>query len=101
MDDEGRSRGAPRTRAFFEGVGRLPTVPGRTVGEADGGYGHGRPAAEQASPKEQGVEAEACAEKLARYRRTALGRDVYDLAQFAGRPSTSDNRAKRAIGRAD
>jgi uncharacterized protein len=32
------------------------------------------------------AEAEACAEKLARYRRTALARDVYDLAQFAGRP---------------
>ncbi|MCU1363184.1 MAG: hypothetical protein JWM55_1012 [Acidimicrobiaceae bacterium] len=32
------------------------------------------------------AEAEACAEKLARYRRTALGRDVYDLAKFAGRP---------------
>lgn len=32
------------------------------------------------------AEAEACAEKLARYRRTALGRDVYDLARFAGRP---------------
>jgi predicted nucleotidyltransferase component of viral defense system len=32
------------------------------------------------------AEAEACAEKLARYRRTALGRDVYDLAQLAGRP---------------
>lgn len=32
------------------------------------------------------AEAEACAEKLARYRRTALGRDVYDLANFAGRP---------------
>ena len=31
-------------------------------------------------------EAEACAEKLARYRRVALGRDVYDLAQFATRP---------------
>ncbi|MBI4613874.1 MAG: nucleotidyl transferase AbiEii/AbiGii toxin family protein [Planctomycetes bacterium] len=31
-------------------------------------------------------EPEACAEKLARYRRVALGRDVYDLAQFAGRP---------------
>lgn len=31
-------------------------------------------------------ESEACAEKLARYRRTALGRDVYDLAQLAGRP---------------
>ncbi len=32
-------------------------------------------------------EAEACAEKLARYRRTPpLGRDVYDLAQMAGRP---------------
>lgn len=30
-------------------------------------------------------ESEACAEKLARYRRTALGRDVYDLAQLAGR----------------
>jgi predicted nucleotidyltransferase component of viral defense system len=29
---------------------------------------------------------EACAEKLARYRRTALGRDVYDLAQMASRP---------------
>lgn len=29
---------------------------------------------------------EACAEKLARYRRTPLGRDVYDLAQFADRP---------------
>ena len=29
------------------------------------------------------AEAEACAEKLARYRRVALGRDVYDLAQFA------------------
>jgi predicted nucleotidyltransferase component of viral defense system len=32
------------------------------------------------------AEAEACAEKLARYRRVALGRDVYDLAQFARRP---------------
>lgn len=32
------------------------------------------------------AESEACAEKLARYRRTALGRDVYDLAQFADRP---------------
>lgn len=32
------------------------------------------------------AEAEACAEKLARYRRIALGRDVYDLAQFARRP---------------
>ncbi|MCA8925694.1 MAG: nucleotidyl transferase AbiEii/AbiGii toxin family protein [Planctomycetes bacterium] len=30
-------------------------------------------------------EAEACAEKLARYRRVRLGRDVYDLAQFAER----------------
>ncbi len=28
---------------------------------------------------------EATAEKLARYRRVSLGRDVYDLAQFAGR----------------
>jgi uncharacterized protein len=32
------------------------------------------------------AEAEACAEKLARYRRTPLARDLYDLAQFAGRP---------------
>ena len=32
------------------------------------------------------TEPEACAEKLARYRRVALGRDVYDLAQFSGRP---------------
>jgi uncharacterized protein len=32
------------------------------------------------------AEAEACAEKLARYRRTPLGRDVYDLAQMASRP---------------
>jgi hypothetical protein len=32
------------------------------------------------------AEAEACAEKLARYRRTKLGRDVYDLAQMARRP---------------
>ncbi|MBK5221578.1 MAG: nucleotidyl transferase AbiEii/AbiGii toxin family protein [Acidimicrobiia bacterium] len=31
------------------------------------------------------AEAEACAEKLARYRRVALGRDLYDLDQFAGR----------------
>jgi predicted nucleotidyltransferase component of viral defense system len=31
------------------------------------------------------AEAEACAEKLARYRRVSFGRDVYDLAQFAGR----------------
>ena len=31
------------------------------------------------------VEAEACAEKLARYRRVALGRDLYDLHQFANR----------------
>lgn len=29
---------------------------------------------------------EATAEKLARYRRVSLGRDVYDLAQFADRP---------------
>ena len=29
---------------------------------------------------------EATAEKLARYRRVSLGRGVYDLAQFAGRP---------------
>jgi predicted nucleotidyltransferase component of viral defense system len=32
------------------------------------------------------AESEACAEKLARYRRTALARDVYDLAKFASRP---------------
>ena len=32
------------------------------------------------------AETEACSEKLARYRRTALGRDVYDLAQMAARP---------------
>lgn len=32
------------------------------------------------------AEAEACAEKLARYRRTPLSRDLYDLAQMAGRP---------------
>jgi uncharacterized protein len=31
------------------------------------------------------AEAEACAEKLARYRRTSLGRDLYDLQQFANR----------------
>lgn len=31
------------------------------------------------------AESEACAEKLARYRRTRLARDVYDLAQFASR----------------
>jgi uncharacterized protein len=31
------------------------------------------------------AESEACAEKLARYRRTRLARDVYDLAQFAPR----------------
>lgn len=31
------------------------------------------------------AEAEACAEKLARYRRVALGRDLYDLDQFACR----------------
>jgi uncharacterized protein len=31
------------------------------------------------------AEAEACAEKLARYRRVALGRDLYDLHQFANR----------------
>ena len=30
-------------------------------------------------------EAEACVEKLARYRRVSLGRDLYDLAQFAER----------------
>ncbi len=30
-------------------------------------------------------EAEACAEKLARYRRIALGRDLYDLYRFANR----------------
>ncbi|MGH3275494.1 MAG: nucleotidyl transferase AbiEii/AbiGii toxin family protein [Streptosporangiaceae bacterium] len=32
------------------------------------------------------AEAEACAEKLARYRRVPLGRDLYDLYQFARRP---------------
>lgn len=32
------------------------------------------------------AEAEACAEKLARYRRTALQRDLYDLSRFAARP---------------
>lgn len=32
------------------------------------------------------AEAEACAEKLARYRRVSLGRDIYDLAQMAARP---------------
>lgn len=32
------------------------------------------------------AEAEACAEKLARYRRVALGRDLYDLNHFASRP---------------
>ena len=31
------------------------------------------------------AEAEACAEKLARYRRVALARDLYDLNQFASR----------------
>jgi len=31
------------------------------------------------------AEAEACAEKLARYRRVAYARDLYDLAWFAGR----------------
>jgi predicted nucleotidyltransferase component of viral defense system len=31
------------------------------------------------------AEPEACAEKLARYRRVSLGRDVYDLNHFAGR----------------
>lgn len=31
------------------------------------------------------AQSEACAEKLARYRRTSLGRDVYDLAKFADR----------------
>ena len=31
------------------------------------------------------AEAEACAEKLARYRRVSLGRDLYDLHQFANR----------------
>ncbi len=31
------------------------------------------------------AEAEACAEKLARYRRVSLGRDLYDLNHFAGR----------------
>ena len=31
------------------------------------------------------AEAEACAEKLARYRRVSLGRDLYDLNQFADR----------------
>jgi len=31
------------------------------------------------------AEEEACAEKLARYRRIALGRDLYDLNHFAGR----------------
>lgn len=31
------------------------------------------------------AEAEACAEKLARYRRVSLGRDLYDLNQFAAR----------------
>jgi uncharacterized protein len=31
------------------------------------------------------AEAEACSEKLARYRRTPLARDLYDLAQFATR----------------
>lgn len=41
------------------------------------------------------AETEACAEKLARYRRTALGRDVYDLAQFAGR--SLDERLIRRI----
>lgn len=32
------------------------------------------------------AEPEACAEKLARYRRVSLGRDLYDLYYFAGRP---------------
>ena len=32
------------------------------------------------------AEPEACAEKLARYRRVSLGRDLYDLCYFAGRP---------------
>lgn len=40
-------------------------------------------------------EAEACAEKLARYRRVPLGRDVYDLAQFADR--TIDERLVRRL----
>jgi hypothetical protein len=32
------------------------------------------------------AEAEACAEKLARYRRSSFARDLYDLTYFAGRP---------------
>lgn len=40
-------------------------------------------------------EVEACAEKLARYRRTALARDLYDLAWFAGR--AFDERLLRRI----
>jgi uncharacterized protein len=35
-------------------------------------------------------EAEACAEKLARYRRVSLGRDLYDLNHFAGHAMNED-----------
>lgn len=41
------------------------------------------------------AEAEACAEKLARYRRSPLARDVYDLAQFANR--SMDDRLVRRL----
>lgn len=41
------------------------------------------------------AEVEACAEKLARYRRTALARDLYDLAWFASR--SMDERLLRRL----
>jgi predicted nucleotidyltransferase component of viral defense system len=41
------------------------------------------------------AEAEACAEKLARYRRVALGRDLYDLHHFAQR--TIDEKLVRRL----
>lgn len=54
---------------------------------------HGRGRNEAFGPALLDVaEAEACAEKLARYRRVPYARDLYDLAWFAGRHLGDDER---------
>lgn len=76
--------GAPNIAASVEFARRPLALAPQTVGfvplPVHKSYGFDLPALPVVA------EAEACAEKLARYRRIALGRDLYDLNHFAGRP---------------
>lgn len=86
MEPDGRARGSgrPNIGASIEFARRRLALPPEAlpfiVLPVHRGYAIQLPTLPVVS------ESEACAEKLARCRRTALGRDVYDLAQLAGRP---------------